>query len=111
MLPGLKVRAATAAEAVLAEEAMFMVEVLVDVALATTIAKEDADNIRQQTTINVEARGKAVSGGGNDRSGVVAVVTKATMVVAAATQRCWQQGKQWRRWGSGGGDSDEDRDE
>ncbi len=64
MPPSLKVRAAAAAEAVLAAEA------LADVALATTIAMADADNIRQQTTINIEARCKAMSGIGNDR-GVV----------------------------------------
>jgi len=46
------VRAATAAEAVMAEEAALMVEALADVALETTIAKADADNIRQQRTIN-----------------------------------------------------------
>ena len=50
--PGLKVRAAAAAEAVMAEEAALMVEALADVALETTIATADADNIRQQTTIN-----------------------------------------------------------
>jgi hypothetical protein len=50
--PGLKVRAATAAEAVMAEEAALMVEALANVALETTIATADADNIRQQTTIN-----------------------------------------------------------
>ena len=36
----------------MAEEAALMVEALVDVALETTIATADADNIRQQTTIN-----------------------------------------------------------
>jgi hypothetical protein len=46
------VRAATAAKVVLAEEAALMVEALMSVALATTIAKADADNSRQQTTIN-----------------------------------------------------------
>jgi hypothetical protein len=50
--PGLKVRAATAAEVVIAEEAALMVEALADVALETTIATADADNIRQQKTIN-----------------------------------------------------------
>jgi hypothetical protein len=49
---GLKVRAAAAAEAVMAEEAALMVEALADVALETTIATADADNIRQQTAIN-----------------------------------------------------------
>jgi hypothetical protein len=74
------VRAATAVEAVLAEEAVLMAEALAvaDVALVSTFATEDADNIRQQTTIN-----------SNDRGDVVAVVTKATTAVAAATQR-WQ---------------------
>jgi hypothetical protein len=46
------VRATAAAEAVMAEEAALMVEVLADVALVMTIATADADNIRQQTTIN-----------------------------------------------------------
>jgi hypothetical protein len=40
--PGLKVRAAAATEAVLAEEAVLMTEVLADVALATMIAISDA---------------------------------------------------------------------
>ena len=40
------------AETVLAEEAALMAEVLADVALAATIAKADAHNSRQQTTIN-----------------------------------------------------------
>ena len=96
--PGLKVRAAAAAERVLAEEAVLMAEALADVALATTIATADADNIRQQTTINLEARGKAVSGIGNDRGVVVAVVTMATTAVVAATQQWRRQQKQWRRW-------------
>ncbi len=42
--PGLKVRAATSAEVVMAEEAALMVEAL-------AIVTADADNIRQQTTI------------------------------------------------------------
>ncbi len=50
--PGLKVSAAAAAEAVLEEEAALMAEALADVVLATTIATADADNSRQQTTIN-----------------------------------------------------------
>ena len=66
-------------EAVLAEKAVLMTEALADVVLATTIATAYADNIRQQTTINIEARGKVVSGGGNDRGVVVSVVTTATM--------------------------------
>ena len=49
---GLKVRAAEEADTVLEEEAALMVEALADVALATTIAMADADNSRQQTTIN-----------------------------------------------------------
>ncbi len=36
----------------LAEEAVLTAEALADVALATTIATVDADNSRQQTTIN-----------------------------------------------------------
>ena len=45
-------RAATAVETVLAEEAVLMAEALAEVALVTTITTADADNIRQQTTIN-----------------------------------------------------------
>jgi hypothetical protein len=41
--PGLKVRAAAAAEAVLAEEAALMAEALADVVLATTITMVDAE--------------------------------------------------------------------
>ena len=44
-------RAAEEAETVLVEEAALMLEALVDVALATTIAMADC-NSRQQTTIN-----------------------------------------------------------
>ena len=47
--------------------------------MAMTIATAYADNIRQQTTINIEARDKVVSGGGNDRGVVMVVVTTATM--------------------------------
>jgi len=36
----------------MAEEAALMVEALADVALETTIATADADNIRQQTAMN-----------------------------------------------------------
>ena len=87
------VRASAAAEAVLAEKAVLMVEALADVALVTTIPMAYADNIRQQTTINIEARGKVMSGGGNNRGVVVAVVTTATtaVAVAAATQQWWRQ--------------------
>ena len=63
-----------------------MAEVLADVALATRIAMEDADNIRQQTTIIIEATGKAVSGGGKDRGVVVAVVRTTMTAVVATTQ-------------------------
>ena len=52
MPPGLKVRAATAAEAVLAEEVALMVKALAYDALETTIATADADSSRQQTTTN-----------------------------------------------------------
>ena len=46
-------RAAEEAERVLAEEAALMAEALADVALVTTFATTaDADNSRQQTTIN-----------------------------------------------------------
>ncbi len=74
-----------------------MAEALADVVLATTIATAYADNIRQQTTINIEARGKVMSGGGNDRGVVVAVVTTVTTAVAAATQQWRRQPKQWWR--------------
>ena len=73
-------------EAVLAEEGVLMAEVLADVALATRIAMEDADNIRQQTTTFIEATGKAVSGGGKDRGVIVAVVRTTMMAVVATTQ-------------------------
>jgi hypothetical protein len=56
--PGLKVRAVEEAETVLAEEAALMEEALADVALATTIATADADNSRQQTTINTRLGAK-----------------------------------------------------
>jgi hypothetical protein len=46
------VRAAEEAEMVLTEEAVLMAEALTDVALATTIAAVNANNSRQQTTIN-----------------------------------------------------------
>ena len=45
-------RAATAAEAVLAEEVALMVKALAYDALETTIATADADSSRQQTTTN-----------------------------------------------------------
>ena len=70
-----------------------MAEALVDVALATTIATADADISRQQTTINnnqQQARGKAVSGDGNDRVGIVAVVTASE--AAAAPAAAWHCG-------------------
>ena len=105
--PGLKVRAVTAAETVLADEAMLIAEALADVALA--IATADADNIRQQITINIEATmGKAMSGIGNDRGVVIAVVTTAMMTVAAATQQWWQRESNGGGGGGRGGDSDED---
>ena len=87
-------RASTAAEGVLSEEAVLMAEVLADIALAImTIAMSYADNIRQQTTINIEARGKAVSGGCNDIGVIMVVVTAAMMAVVVATQRWRQQPK------------------
>jgi hypothetical protein len=46
------VRTAEEADTVLEGEAMLMAEALADVTLATTIAKADADNSRQQTAIN-----------------------------------------------------------
>jgi hypothetical protein len=81
--PGLKVRAAEEADTVLEEEAALMAEALADVALATTIATADADNSRQQTTIN-NRLGQAVSGGGSDRGGVVAIVAASEAVAAPA---------------------------
>ena len=59
---------------------------LADVPLVATIATADVDSIRQQTTINIEARGKAMSGIANNRGVVVAVVTMVTTAVAAVTQ-------------------------
>ena len=50
----------------MAEQAALIAEALADVALATTIAMADADNSRQQTTIN-NRLGQAVSGGGSVR--------------------------------------------
>ena len=67
-----------------------MVEALVDVALATTIATADADNSRQQTTINNRLR-QAVSGGGSDRGGVVAIVAASEAVAAPAV--AWHCGR------------------
>jgi len=61
-----------------------MAEVLADIVLATTIAMAYADNIGQQTTINIEARGKVVSGGGNDIGVIVAVVTAAMLAVGGS---------------------------
>ena len=76
-------RAAEEADTVLEEEAALMAEALADVALATTIATADADNSRQQTTIN-NRLGQAVSGGGSDRGGVVAIVAALEAVAAPA---------------------------
>ena len=59
---------------------------LADVPLVATIATADVDSIRQQTTINIEARDKAVSGIANNRGVVVEVVTMVTTAVAAVTQ-------------------------
>ncbi len=56
---------------VLEEEAALMAEVLVDVALATTIATADADNSRQQTTIK------------NNRIGAKPCLAMATTEVAS----------------------------
>jgi hypothetical protein len=83
--PGLKVRAATAAEVVMAEEAALMVEALADVALETTIATADADNIRQQKTIN-------------NRLG-------AQLCLAVATQRCRRGDSDKGGNGFGGGNT------
>jgi hypothetical protein len=52
------VRAAEEADTVLEEKAALMAEALVNVALATTIATADADNSRQQTTINIRLGAK-----------------------------------------------------
>jgi hypothetical protein len=67
----------------MAEQAALMAEALVDVALATTIAMADADNSRQQTTIN-NRLGQAVSGGSSDRGGVVGIVAASEVVAAPA---------------------------
>jgi hypothetical protein len=109
------VRAAIAAEAKMAEEAVLMVEALADVTLETTIATADADNIRHQTTINTRlgAQRTTVSGSGNDRGVVMAVVTKAATALVAVTQQLrWQQ-KVMAAVATAGaviGDSDEDND-
>jgi hypothetical protein len=114
------VKAAAAAEAVLAKEAVLMAEALADVALATTLQQQmqtTADNSRQQTTINNRLGAKpclAVStkqrwrrgGSGGIRgsvsaksgSGILAVVAApeaaAAPAVAAASCRWWQRQKQ-----------------
>ncbi len=67
----------------MAEQAALMAEALADVTLATTIATADADNSRQQTTIN-NRLGQAVSGGGSNRGGVVAIVAASEAVAAPA---------------------------
>jgi hypothetical protein len=43
----------------MAEQAALMAEALADVALVTTIAMADADNSRQQTTINNQQQARA----------------------------------------------------
>jgi len=75
--PGLKVRAAKKAE-----EAALMAEAQADVALVTTIATADADNSRQQTTIN-------------NRLGAKPCLAVATTEVAS--WRLWQRQRQRRR--------------
>ena len=82
-------RAAKEADTVLEEEAVLMAEALEDVALATTIATADADNSRQQTTIN-NRLGQAMSGGVSNRGGVVAIV--AASEAAAAPAVAWHCG-------------------
>ncbi len=77
----------------MAEQAALMAEALADVALATTIATADADNSRQQTTIN-NRLGQAVSGCGSDRGGVVAIVAASEAVAAPAVAWHCGGGKQ-----------------
>jgi len=67
----------------MAEQAALMAEALEDVTLATTIATADADNSRQQTTIN-NRLGQAMSGGGSNRGGVMAIVAASEAVAAPA---------------------------
>ena len=74
----------------MAEEAALMVEALADVTLETTIATADADNIRQQTTINNRLGAKPGSDNGNDGGGGGG---DTAMAVATATQQQWQQQK------------------
>jgi hypothetical protein len=76
---------------VLAEQAALMAEALADVELTTTIATADADNSRQQTTIN-NRLGQAMSGGGSDRGGVVAIAIVAASEAAAAPAVAWHCG-------------------
>jgi predicted lipoprotein with Yx(FWY)xxD motif len=77
------VRAAEEAETVLAEEAAMMAEALADIALAMTIATADADNCRQQATINNRLREKPC------------LVVATTEV---ASWRWWQRQRQrWRQ--------------
>ena len=76
----------------LVEEAALMLEAQVDVALATTIATADADNSRQQTTIN-NRLGQAMSGGGSDRGGVMVIVAVSEAVAVPAVAWHCGQGK------------------
>ena len=78
-------RAAEEAETVLAEEATLMAEALADVALATTIATADAENSRQQTTIN-------------NRLGA-----KPCLAVATTEVVSWQRRRPAVAWHCGGG--------
>jgi hypothetical protein len=94
--PGLKVSRATAAvEMVMAEEAALMVEAMADVELETTIATADADNIRQQTTINNRLGAQLCLAVATTEvsSFIMAVVTKAATALAATThrRRWWQR--------------------
>jgi hypothetical protein len=100
------VKAANEAETILAEEAVLMAEALADVTLATTIASADADNSRQQTSINNRLGAKpclavatqrwhrggsgSISGGSGTSSGLALwrgeVADRMTTKVEAATE-------------------------
>ena len=74
----------------MADQAVLIVEAMADVALVTTIATADADNSRQQTTIN-NRLGQAVSGGGSNKGGIVAIVAVSEAVAAPAV--AWHCGE------------------
>jgi len=86
---GLKLWAAKEAETVLAEEAALVAEVLADVALATTIATADADNSRQQTTINNRLGAAARRDMTTTTMATVYEMTKTTTKMVQRWRRRW----------------------